>query len=196
MDTFSIGPRRNWLIRVLGRNPLVRRSDRIEAWSVMAAALIIALATPFVCAFATSLQDSRSRTYADEALHRHMVTAVAIEPAELIVEPNNMSYIAQAQWDAAGGRHVGMVKWPDRAKIGDQDRIWVGDDGQHVQPPRPLGRATADAWGIAAALWFAVLMAVAGSVHAIRRWLDARRFAQWDCELSEIAENGKRNNSQ
>lgn len=32
MDTLTIEPRRNWLIQVLGRNPLVRRSDRIEAW--------------------------------------------------------------------------------------------------------------------------------------------------------------------
>ena len=54
MDTFTIDTRRNWLIRVLGGNPLVRRSDRIEALSFVAAALILAVATPFMCAFGTS----------------------------------------------------------------------------------------------------------------------------------------------
>lgn len=116
MDTFTIEPRRNLLIQVLGRNPLVRRSDRIEAWSVAAAALILAVATPFVCALGTSLHDSRSRAYADEALHRHMVTATATERGEMIVEPNIISYIAKARWDGAGGRHAEVVKWPDRAK--------------------------------------------------------------------------------
>ena len=196
MDTFTIEPRRNWLIQVLGRNPLVRRSDRVEAWSVMAAAFLIAVATPFACAFGTSLQDSRSRAYADEALHRHMVTAAATEPGQLIVEPNNISYSAQARWDGAGGGHAGIVKWPDRANIGDQERIWVDDEGRHVQPPRPPGRATTDAWAIAAAVWVAVFSAVVGSLHVIRRWLDTRRFAQWDLELGKIAEGGNRKNSQ
>ncbi len=196
MDTFSIGPRRNWLIRVLGRNPLVRRSDRIEAWSVMAAALVLAVATPFVFAFATSLQDSRSRTYADEALHRHMVTAIAVEPGELIVEPNSISYTAQARWETAGGTHIAIVQWPDRAKVGDQERIWVDDGGQYSQPPRRPGRATTDAWVIAVALWFGVVSAVAGSFYAIRRSLDTRRFAQWDLELSKIFQGGDRRNSQ
>jgi hypothetical protein len=196
MDTFTIEPRRNWLIRVLGRNPLVRRSDRIEAWSVMAAALVLTVATPFVCAFGTSLQDSRSRAYAEEALHRHMVTATAIEPGELIIEPNYISYNVQAQWNAAGGRHAGIVKWSDRAKIGDHEGIWVDDEGQYAQPPRSPGRATTDAWAIAVSAWLAVFIVVAGSLHAIRSWLDARRFAQWDLELSKIAEDGNRKNSQ
>jgi hypothetical protein len=37
MQTFTLGLRRSWWIRVLGRNPLVRTSDRVEA-------LVLALA--------------------------------------------------------------------------------------------------------------------------------------------------------
>ena len=35
MDTFAFGMRRNRLFRALGPNPLVRRSDRIQALSLM-----------------------------------------------------------------------------------------------------------------------------------------------------------------
>jgi hypothetical protein len=48
MDTFTIEARRSWLIRVLGGSPLVRSADRIEAWSYVMAALILAVATPFI----------------------------------------------------------------------------------------------------------------------------------------------------
>jgi hypothetical protein len=54
MDIFTIDTRRSWLTRVPGGNPLVRSSDRIEAWSFVLAALILAAATPFICAFGTS----------------------------------------------------------------------------------------------------------------------------------------------
>ena len=35
MDTFAFGMRRNRLFRALGPNPLVRRSDRIQALSLL-----------------------------------------------------------------------------------------------------------------------------------------------------------------
>ena len=92
MDTFTIEARRSWLIRVLGGSPLVRSADRIEAWSYVMAALILAVATPFICAFGTSLQDSRARTYADEAMHRHLTTATAIEEGNLVADYNRVWY--------------------------------------------------------------------------------------------------------
>ena len=88
MDTFTVDTRRSWLIRVLGGNPLARSSDRIEAWSFVAAVLILAVATPFICAFGTSVYDSRAQSYAQEAQHRHPVTATAIKEGELVVAAN------------------------------------------------------------------------------------------------------------
>lgn len=196
MDTFTVGTRRNWLFRALGPNPLVRQIDRIEAWSLVVAALVLAVATPFVGAFGTSVHDTRDRSYAQEAQHRHPVTATAIEEGELVVDFNDLWYVAEAQWNAAGEGHVGIVKWPDRVKIRDQQAIWVDDDGEYAQPPRPPSRATTDAWAIALSVWFALFCAVAGAQCAIRRRLDSLRFAQWDLEINKIAEGGDRKKSQ
>ncbi|WP_206428467.1 Rv1733c family protein [Mycolicibacterium stellerae] len=180
----------------MGRNPLVRRSDRIEAWSFVVAALILAVATPIICAFGTSLQDSRSRTYAEEAMHRHMATATAIEEGQLMIGPSHIWYTAKAQWGAANGRHVGVVRWPDSVKVGDQQRIWVDDDGRLAQPPKPPSRAAVDALAIAIGVWFGVLDALAGTWYAIRRRLDTRRLAQWDVEVSGLFTSDDQRKSQ
>lgn len=196
MDTFTFGTQRNRLLQALGSNPLVRGSDRIEALSFVAAVLILVIATPFVCAFATSLHDTREQLYTEEAQHRHPVMATATEEGELVAASNDVWFTAQAQWNAAGEDRVGVVKWPGRAKIGDRQSIWVDDNGQYALPPRPPGRATTDAWAIGLVVWFAMFDAVAGAYCAIRWRLDARRLAQWDLEINRITEGGDRKNSQ
>lgn len=196
MDTFTFGMRRTWLFRALGPNPLVRWSDRIQALSFVAAALILVVATPFVCAFGTSVHDTRERVYAQEAQHRHLVVATAIDEGELVVDSNDLWFTAEAQWNAAGQDRVGVVKWPWRAKIGDQQAIWVDEDGQSARPPSPVSRATTDAWAIGLVVWFVLFSAVAGAYYAIRCRLDSRRFAQWDLAINRVAEGGDRKNSQ
>ena len=196
MDTFTFGMRCNWLFRALGPNPLVRRSDRIQALSFVAAALILVVATPFVCAFGTSVHDTRERVYAQEAQHRHQVMATAIGEGELVVDYNDLWFTAEAQWNAAGQDRVGVVNWPGSAKIGDQQAIWVDEDGQSAQPPSPISRATTDAWAIGLVVWFALFGAVAAAYYAIRWRLDSRRFAQWELAINRVAEGGDRKNSQ
>ncbi len=196
MDTFTFGMRRNRLFRALGPNPLVRRSDRIEALSVMLAALILVVATPLVGAFGTSVHDTRERAYAQEAKHRHPAVATATQAGELVTDSNALWFTAEAKWNAAGQDRVGVVIWPTRAKIGDQQAIWVDDDGHYARPPVPPSRAATDAWVISLAVWFALFYAVAGAYYVIRMRLDSRRFAQWDLEFNRVAEGGDRKNSQ
>jgi membrane protein implicated in regulation of membrane protease activity len=81
-------------------------------WSFVMAALILAVATPFICAFGTSLQDSRAPTYAEEATHRHSTTASAIAEGEPVVDFNEAWYTVQAKWNRSGQDHVDVVEWP------------------------------------------------------------------------------------
>ncbi|HEX3284639.1 MAG TPA: hypothetical protein VHT50_08275 [Mycobacterium sp.] len=196
MDTFTIETRRSWLTRALGGNPLVRSSDRIEAWSFVMAALILAVATPFICAFGTSSHDSRARSYAEEAMHRHSTTAIAIEGGERVVDFEDVSYTVQAKWNRSGQDHLAVVEWPNLAKIGDQHRIWVDDNGQPARPPLPPSRATIDAWAMALSGWVMLLGAIAGAQYAIRLRLDRIRLAQWDLEVTGLLEGGDRKKSQ
>ena len=61
MQTFTIGLGRGWWVRLLGRNPLVRSSDRIEVMVLSLAVLLTVVAVPVAGAIGTSVYDARTR---------------------------------------------------------------------------------------------------------------------------------------
>ena len=73
MQTFTIGLGRGWWVRLLGRNPLVRTSDRIEVMVLGLAVLLTVVAVPIAGAIGTSVYDAHTRVYAEEAQTRHQV---------------------------------------------------------------------------------------------------------------------------
>src|SRR5262249_30587760 len=122
MQTFSIGPGNRWWIQVITCNPLVRRSDRIELVVITCAALLTILAVPIAGAIGTSVHDERTRLYAAEAQARHQVLATATQNGEVVPQLRSVAFIAAARWTDSGISHNGTVAWPDRAKLGDQQR--------------------------------------------------------------------------
>ena len=149
MDTFMIGSRRLWLLRAVGRNPLVRRSDRVEAWSVLLAVLVLAVATPFVCAYGTSVHDARAAAVcaggtASPPGDRHRDGGGRRDG-----EPGSTAHTVRGRWSAFGQEHVNIVKWSEHANVGDQQRIWVDDAGHEAMAPRSASLAANDVgcWG-------------------------------------------------
>ncbi|MGZ5393546.1 MAG: Rv1733c family protein [Mycobacterium sp.] len=185
MQPFTITWGYCWWSRIAGRNPLVRRSDRIQAWLFSVAILINVLAIPVAGAIGTSVHDARARFYAEEAKHRHAVTATAIEnsAAEVGPGPADVSFFVRAYWIDGGSNHVDVVKWPDEATVGDQTDIWVDDAGNAEDPPASPSRAATDAVGAAFWVWFTVMATTAGSAYLIRLRLIKRRYVDWDREL-------------
>ena len=143
MQPFTITWGRYWWTRVAGRNPLVRRTDRIQAWLCILAGLINILAIPVVAAIGTSVHDARVSFYAEQAKHRHAVAATALEDSRPEVGPGpaDVSLFVRASWSDGGSSHVDVVKWPDEATAGDQTDIWVDDAGGLVDPPASPSRA-------------------------------------------------------
>ena len=196
MQTFTIGVGHRWWTQVFRRNPLVRRSDRIEVLVLGFAVLFTVAAIPVAGAIGTFVHDARTRIYAEEALTRHEVIATAIEDGVIVVQPPDISFTARARWTASGREDSGVVEWLGRAKIGDQQAIWVNDAGQNVGPPTPPSRADRDAVVIAFAAWFGVACASGGLVYVVRRWLDRWRYAQWDRAINGSRDNNGRRNHQ
>lgn len=196
MQTFTIGLGRGWWVRLLGRNPLVRSSDRIEVMVLSLAVLLTVVAVPVAGAIGTFVYDAHARVYAEEAQIRHQVTATAIEDGTVVMQPKSLSFTARATWSAAGRDHSDIVTWQDQAKAGDQQSIWVNADGAKVGPPSSSSDAAADAVAIAINVWLGVAAASAGLVYVVRRGLDHRRYAQWDRELNASRENDGRTNHQ
>ena len=196
MQTFTIGLGRGWWVRLLGRNPLVRTSDRIEVMVLALAVLLTVVAVPIAGAIGTSVYDAHTRVYLQEAQTRHQVTATAIEDGKVVAQQKSISFTAQATWTAAGRDHSDIVTWPDLVNAGDRQFIWVNVDGEKVDPPPSSSDAAADAAGIAISVWLGVAAASAGLVYAVRRGLNRRRYAQWDCEFDASRENNGRTNHQ
>ena len=195
MQTFSIGPRNRWWIEVFTRNPLARRNDRIELFVVTCAALFTVLAAPIAGAIGTSVHDERTRLYAEEAQARHQVLATATQKGEVVPQLRSIPYIAEASWTDSGISHSGIVAWPDRAKLGDQQRIWVNSQGEYIGQPSSPYRADLEAVSAALVVWLGVAQFSAGFVYLIRLRLDRRRLAEWDRELNVPHNNNDRRNN-
>lgn len=173
----------------MGRNPLVRHADRVQAWAFVLAAAITLLAIPVAGAIGTSVYDSQIRFYAEEAEHRHPVTATALENSTVAVGPGpeDVSFFVRASWTDAGADHVDVVEWADKATIGDQADIWVDEvTGAPVDPPSPPSAAVSDAVGVAFSVWFAVMATAVGGAYLIHEYLGHRRCIQWDRELESL----------
>ena len=83
MDTFTVRSPRWLVVRLFGRNPLIRISDRIEALVLVLTVVVSLLAAPIAAAVGTAVHDSRSHLYAEQAQTRRTVTATVIDsPAE------------------------------------------------------------------------------------------------------------------
>jgi hypothetical protein len=196
METFTIGLGHHWWLQAFRRNPLVRRSDRIEALALALAAILAVIAVPMAGAIGTSVHDTRARVYAQEALTRHEVTATAIEDGVIVTQPAGVSFVVRAKWTDSGREHTGLVKWSSRAEIGDQQAIWVNNAGENVGPPSPPSRADGDAVAIAVLIWFGIAGVSAGLVYVVRCWLNRWRYAQWDRQINRFRSNDGRMNHQ
>lgn len=190
METFRIGVGRSWYLRALGRNPLIRGSDRIEAWALVLALIIAVVAIPFVGAAGNAMYDSGIRAYTEQARTRHVVTATAIEAGASSGEPGLSLYFARGRWNAAGSDHVNVISWDHRVKAGDRQSIWVDHHGYRVGPPVSPSRAAAGAASAAVGIWLGVVGAAGGLVLAVRRRLDSSRMGAWEREVTAAVGNG------
>lgn len=199
MDNFTFGAARGWALRLFGRHPLVRVSDRIEAFATAFAVVVAVLAIPVVGAVGTSVHDARARVYAEQAATWHQVTATASQDSTAIVRPNTITFVVRARWNASGTNHDSTISWPTSAKAGDRTSIWVDAGGEAVDGPAVPGRAGVDAVGAAVSLWLGIVLAVSGLAFVVRWRLNRARFAAWDRALQasvdgDSADDGGRPN--
>jgi hypothetical protein len=197
MDTFTLSFGRCWIIRALGRNPLVRISDRVEALVlvlVFATALVV---TPVAGAIGTAVHESRARLYTEQAQTRHIVAATAIEDSTAFVEQDVEAFRTHAHWRANGVEHFGSVDLAFATKAGDPLDVWVDASGDQVAAPTPTSRAGIDAMFAGAGAWLTVMAGVAGLSMIVRLWLTRRRYTGWDREWqSLVSDDGGRTGSQ
>lgn len=188
MLAFTLNPGRWWIARPLGRNPLLRAADRLEALLILVVIVGWLLVVPITGAVGTAIYDGRHRLYAEEALTRHRVVATVIEgtAAGRYRAPASV----QAVWPAAGGERTGSFLFDTAAKPGDHLSIWVDADGNCVPPPTPTALAVMDALYGALSILLLAMMVSALVLVLMRSSVDRMRDTQWERELRAIKDCG------
>jgi Flp pilus assembly protein TadB len=180
------------LAQALGRNPLVRASDRIEV-AVMAVAVAVSLAAmPIAGAIGTAVHDEQSRVYAAERQDRQRVAAATTEDSA--ASPKGPDAVVQARWQVGDVENAGAYTWDSPAKDGTSTDIWVDRQGRHVSAPAPSWQAGVDAVGAAAGFWLSVTAAAALLIALVRRCLKHARYAGWNRDIASLVHDGGRTN--
>jgi hypothetical protein len=191
MNTFTVRlPRWPVLLRLLGRDPLVRKIDRIEALVAVVAVVVSLLAVPIAAAAGTAVFDSRRQAYAEQTHSRQPVAATVtdVPVSQQIVRTGTTT--VPARWTAGGAEHTGAVKAPSTAKTGDTVEIWVDHNGAQVPTPTPTTRAAVEAATGALVIWISVA-AIAATLSTLTRAVcDRIRFTGWQHDLDSLAGNG------
>jgi len=200
MHAFSLRFRSWWITRAFGRNPLLRWTDRIEAFVIVFAIVAVLAATP-VCAVAgAGVYRSHRAFYAAQSRARQPVTATVVEIGPPLHTPHATGGAVLVMWlvgvDGARGGEVqdGHTAWvsADRAvKAGDRIDIWVDDVGTPAAPPTPPSQAALDAVGIGAGMWSVAMLGLLAAVGMVRSPLNRIRRVQWEREIKGFADGGR-----
>jgi hypothetical protein len=185
-----------WVLRACGRNPLVRRIDRLELLIVALGILVVVVAAACAGALGTAVHDARSRVYIAQAQTRHTVTASAIDDSTVVLGvDDNMATRVNARWQVNGTEHTGSLNWDHAVKTGDPLTIWVDRDGNRVDAPTPISQAGVDAVAVAYVAWQSVVLAAAVLICWGRSRLDRRRDSAWERDIRcLIDDDGGRTN--
>lgn len=188
MQMFTFGWWRWRFTQALGRNPLVRASDRVEA-IVMAIAVVVALTViPVAGAMATAIHDERGRAYVAQLEDRRQVVATVAEDSVRV--PRTETTIVQARWQYAGVQHAERFQWDRPVRAGQTIEIWVHPNGERAPELDPWWRAGVDAAVGGITFWLAATGSVALMVGVLRPWLTRMRNAAWEREIASLADDG------
>ncbi|MGP3969024.1 Rv1733c family protein [Streptomyces sp. 6N223] len=176
------------------RNPLRRRSDLLEGWLCLVAALLIVVAGPGVAALtATSVAHETLRQ--GEELHR--ATAVLTAPAPETPGPaggegfplgaGEDRVAADARWTAPNGTtYTGTAPAEPGSEAGTRVTVWLDDEGERRQAPPSPSEAWAGGVMTGAAVGVLVGLLVLGGLIVLRCRLDAWRERRWGREWAEV----------
>jgi hypothetical protein len=168
------------------RNPLRRRTDRIEAAIRLATTILLLVAVP-IAAIAVGRQADHlelRQAHAQQAAE-HEVTAVLLQraPATGVADPYTsvqMTYVL-ARWQPPGRPpRSGQVLATAGAPAGSTVPVWVDASGAVTSPPPDQLDIAGDVCIAVVVTCLAAVFLLLGSNALARRALYRRRLSAWD----------------
>lgn len=178
-----------WLARrfALDRNPLRRRSDRIEAWILLAMTVAFLPLTMLTAVGAIHWAEQYgSRQRAGQRLHEVSAVLLQAAPATDPAVDGSVSMLVRARWPVNGGTHVGDIAVVPGTARGTTVQIWITQKGNAAPPP--LTSAQMDARVVASIILAPAAVALAlWLLLCLLRWpLNRRRLASWAASWTSV----------
>ena len=191
MGRGRVNARPNWLVRLArgvrpDRNPLRRKSDRLETFLYAGSIVVAAVAAPFAVSAAASAGHAAAvSAQSVERTTRHEIKAVLLQRAADGGDgyAPSSEVLAQAAWRTPGGApRSGVVTAPAGAAKGSSVLVWTDPQGNLAGAPLDAGQIAgqADQAGAAAAGGLALLLL--SETVLVRQILDRRRMSAWDAD--------------
>jgi hypothetical protein len=176
----------------LGRNPLRRRTDRIEAL-ITAALLVVFLAcAPLAWTSAGRWVQQNGLREQQAQQSWHQTSAVLLQDAPMVpsyefrLAWQTMVPVAARWFGPAGQYRSGKVAVPSGSKAGQTVEVWVDRYGRATGPPLLAAELTRRVIGteVVAPLALGLLLL---SLAGVVRWvLNRRRLADWEASWARI----------
>ncbi len=186
---------RLWRLMHLGRNPLARGSDRVEAVALLTVMLLALLAVPFAASAGSETRAQALETARQEMSSRHRGTAVLLAnaPPRPYGDTRAVSRSGarvRVQWVLSGGsERTGFVRADYDTPAGSEVPIWLDDNGELTSAPTTPGDAARRAVGAAVSIWLATVVVLSAGFWLTRKGLDRLRHAQWAREWERIEQD-------
>lgn len=174
----------------IGKNPLRRRSDRIETAVLWCAVIAALLLIPIGAAAGTSYRNAGDASAEQQRASLHEVRARTLESTEgqVPMTPGNVLTRVQISYiDPSGLQRQGSTNVVIGTKADAEVTVWLNQAGGIVAAPRSPGD------NAAVGSWIGMLMVVGswlllwGAVRLARIPLDRRRSRDWAEEWLDVA---------
>jgi hypothetical protein len=179
----------SWHLRVLGSNPLIRVSDRLEALAAFAVLVTALVAVPVASQAGGQIYDAGVRTANEQTHTRHAVQAVALDSSTSMPADFDNPVYVRAQWHEGTQLHTERVVAPMGVKAGQPMTIWLDDAGRVVMAPQTAQDAELSAVAAACTVWVVIVACSLLLALVIRNRLDRSRDRSWERELHLMAHN-------
>lgn len=180
----------------LDRNPLRRRSDRVEGFVRLFAVVVFAVAAVLASSTAAQNYESGLRAAAEEAKGRHQTTVVLLEHPRMVAvpgQPVTVGGYARAQWRAQDGTtKEAVLRVPSALRAGDRTPIWLDTAGRQVEPPGTRQITLLSLVAVALGMTVAVAVLLILLVVGVRQFNEHRWRRIWEAEWAAVEPQWRR----
>ncbi|MDV2477717.1 hypothetical protein F8M49_24285 [Rhodococcus zopfii] len=170
------------------RNPLVRRTDRIEARLVAVLVVLVAAMIPVSVWAGAHTWDTQLEMSAQQTAERSLVTATTEDiPATPAATYGDYALAGPAtvpaSWTWGRETRHGNIEVDATTAAGSQVPVWVDADGRQTLPPMDATSAKVSSVLVGVSAWIGTML-VAGAVFTLTRWrLDLARARRWSRDI-------------